>query len=87
MGQCSGTWRPPGAVFLPHQRDQEAARSNRRASLVPVPVTSQCGAHKRLLTKLRVHHGLLIRWSPTWSMTIMKVCSMLLAAVSAPRVY
>jgi hypothetical protein len=38
---CSGTWRPPGAVFLPHQRDQEAARSNRRASPVSVRVTSQ----------------------------------------------
>jgi hypothetical protein len=87
MGQCSAARTPPRAVRPSRWRDQEAARSNRRASLVPVPVTSQCGAHKRLLTKLRVHHGLLIRWSPTWSMTIMKVCSMLLAAVSAPRVY
>ena len=41
MGQCSGTRSPPGAVSPPRKRDQEAARSNRRASLIPVPVTSQ----------------------------------------------
>jgi hypothetical protein len=41
MGQCSGTRPPPGAVSPSRKRDQEAARSNRRASLVPVPVTSQ----------------------------------------------
>ena len=29
-------------------------------SLIPVAVTSVSGAHKRLLTKLRVHHGLLV---------------------------
>ena len=39
---------------------------------------------RRVLTKLRVHHGLLV--ANRWSRTIMKVCSMLLAAVSAPRV-
>jgi hypothetical protein len=65
MGDCSMTRSTPGAVLLPHQRDQEAARSNKRASLIPVPVTSQSGAHKRLLTKeaaykLRVHDGLLV---------------------------
>ena len=40
-GQCSGTWRPPGAVFVPRQRDQEAARSNRREGPSSVLVTSQ----------------------------------------------
>ena len=88
MGDCSMTRSPPGAVLLPHQRDQEAARSNKRASLIPVPVTSQWCAQEaadQAAYKLRVHDGLL-RWSPTCSRTIMKVCSMLLAAVSAPRV-
>ena len=62
MGQCSRTWRPPGAVLLPHQRDQEAARSNRRESLVSVPVTSQWCAQEAAdqVTKLRVHDGLLV---------------------------
>ena len=61
MGQCSGTRPPPGAVSPSRKRDQEAARSNRRASLIPVLVTSRLsGARKRLLTKLHVHHGLLV---------------------------
>ena len=54
---------PPGAVLLPHQRDQEAARSNRRASLVPVPVTSQWCAQEaadQAARTMRVHHGLLV---------------------------
>ena len=46
-------------MLSPHQRDQKAARSNRRESLVSVPVTSQwCAQEAGLLTKLRVHHGL-----------------------------
>ena len=66
-------------------RSEEARRSNRRESLdVSVRVTSQWCAQEAAVTKLRVHHGLL-RSSPTWSRTIMKVLFMLLAAVSAPR--
>jgi hypothetical protein len=41
MGQCSGTRPPPGAVCPSRKRDQEAARSNRRASPVSVRVPSQ----------------------------------------------
>ena len=40
MGQCSGTRPPPGAVCPSRKRDQEAARSNRRASPSSVPVTT-----------------------------------------------
>ena len=50
LGPCPG----------PETREQEAARSNRSASLVSVAVTSQWYAQKRLLTQLRVHHGLLV---------------------------
>ena len=57
MGQCSGTRSPPGAVSRSRKREQEAARSNRRASLVSAEVTRDAlsGMRKRLLTKLRVH--------------------------------
>ena len=49
------------AVTVPSRwRDQEAARSNRSASPVSVAVTSQWSMRKRLMTKLRVHHGLLV---------------------------
>jgi hypothetical protein len=65
-------------------RSEEARRSNRRESLdVSVRVTSQWCAQEAAVTKLRVHHGLLV--ANIWSRTIMKVLSMLLAAVSAPR--
>jgi len=63
MGDCSMTRSTPGAVLLPHQRDQEAARSNKRASLIPVPVTSQWCAQEaadQAAYKLRVHDGLLV---------------------------
>jgi hypothetical protein len=62
MGQWLGRTHtsPPRAVRPSRWRDQEAARSNRRASLVSVPVTSQWCAQEALLTKLRVHHGLLV---------------------------
>jgi hypothetical protein len=60
MGQCLGTRPPPGAVSPSRSQDQEAARSNRRASLISVPVTSQWCAQEAALTKLRVHDGLLV---------------------------
>jgi hypothetical protein len=41
MGQCSAARTPPRAVRPSRSRDQEAAPSNRRESLIPVPVTSQ----------------------------------------------
>ena len=41
MGQCSAARTPPRAVRPSRWRDQEAARSNRRESLISVPVTSQ----------------------------------------------
>jgi len=77
------------AVAVGEIRTQEAARSNRRASLISVPVTSHSGAAQEAAdqaARTPWPDGLL--WSPTWSRTIMfmKVCSMLLAAVSAPRV-
>ena len=85
MGQCSAARTPPRAVRPSRWRDQEAARSNRRESLVSVPVTSQWCAQEAADQAVRVHHGL-----PVANMVeghqFMKVCSMLLAAVSAPRV-
>ena len=60
MGQCSGTRPPPGAVSPSRKRDQEAVRSNRRASPVSVRVMSQWWAQEAAVTKLRVHHGLLV---------------------------
>ena len=45
-GQCSGTRRPPGAVFVPRQRDQQAARSNRRDALISALVTYQWRAQE-----------------------------------------
>jgi hypothetical protein len=88
MGDCSMTRSVTtrrGAVFLPHQRDQEAARSNRRESPRRVQFQRRLsGARKRLMTKLPYT---MASWSPTWSRwSFMEVCSMLLAAVSAPRV-
>ena len=50
----------PAAVLLPHQRDQEAARAQTGASPSSRFQRRLSGAHKRLLTKLRVHHGLLV---------------------------
>ena len=50
-------------LLLPHQRDQEAARSNRRASLISVTVTSQWCAQEaadQAARTMRVHHGLLV---------------------------
>jgi hypothetical protein len=41
MGQCSAARTPPRAVRPSRWRDQEAARSNRRATPVSVRVTSQ----------------------------------------------
>jgi len=41
MGPCSVARTPPRAVRPSRWRDQEAARSNRRESLVSVRVTSQ----------------------------------------------
>jgi len=58
-------------------RDQEAARSNRRASLVSVTVTSQWCAQEAADQAARTPWE--ASWSPTWLRTIMKVCSMLLA--------
>ena len=58
MGQCSRTWRPPGAVSPSRKRDQEAARSNRRESLVSVPVTSQWCAQEAADQAART------RWPP-----------------------
>ena len=67
---------------------QEAARSNhgsnRRASPGSVPVTSQWCAQEADDQAARTYT--MASWSPTWSRTIMKVCSMLLVAVRAPRV-
>jgi len=51
-----------GAVFLPHQRDQEAARSNRRETVPApgsVPATSQWCAQEAD-DQAAVHHGLLV---------------------------
>ena len=60
MGQCSAARTPPRAVRPSRSRDQEAARSNRRESLIPVPVTPQWCAQEAADHKLRVHHGLLV---------------------------
>ena len=50
-----------------------------------VPVTSQWCAQEVADQAARTPY--MASWSPTWSRTIiMEVCSMLLAAVSAPRV-
>ena len=58
MGQRSRTWRPPGAVSPSRKRDQETARSNRRESLVSVPVTSQWCAQEAADQAART------RWPP-----------------------
>ena len=62
MGQCSGTSRPPGAVYPCSCRISEIRRPRAQTGERP---QSQfrwrlSGARKRLLTKLRVHHGLLV---------------------------
>jgi len=57
VGDTPTTW---GRVPVQKARSGGRARSNRRASPSYVPVTSQWYALKRLLTKLRVHDGLLV---------------------------
>ena len=84
MGQMLGDTptahqhHPRGAVSPSRKRDQEAARSNRRASPVSVRVTSQWCAQEaadQAVTKPRVHDGLLVA-NMVERKTIMKVCSM-----------
>ena len=84
MGQiCSGTRSPPGAVSRSRKREQQAARSNRSECLVSVPVTPQWCAQEAAGPSC-AYTSLLV--ANIMSRGIMKVCSMLLAAVSAPRV-
>ena len=72
-------------MLLPHQRDQEAVRAQtERVPELRSSDVSLSGVRKRLLTKLRVHHGLLV--SNMVEGHHDGVCFMLLAAVSAPRV-
>ena len=80
------TWgRVPVQKGESESRSEEAARSNRSESLVSVPVTPQWCAQEAADQAARAPWPP-VRWLPTWSRVIMKVCSMLLAAVSAPRV-